>query len=225
MIVYKITNTLNGKCYIGMTSKPIMRRWKAHLTQMRQGNPRTLYNAFRKYGFVNFTIEQIDCANTAEELGELEKKYIAQYNSFGSGGYNMCSGGLGPLGLVHSEETRNKIKAAVKNKPPITEETRNKIKLGLVGHKLSKESIEKRTQKLRGQSRSELQKNNMSVGRAGKGLKNESARKHPKEIVLRALDLLKQDVPCITVSKLTGLHQSYLSRLSNNKRGVSLQGA
>ena len=124
MIVYKITNILNGKCYIGITSKPMLVRWRAHLTQMRQGNRRTLYNAFRKYGYKNFLIEQIDCAKTPEDLSELEKQYIMQFNSFGKGGYNMCAGGIGPLGLVHSEKTRIKIKAAVKNRPPITEETR-----------------------------------------------------------------------------------------------------
>ena len=225
MIVYKITNTVNGKCYIGITAKPLQVRWMAHLTQMRQGNKRTLYNALRKYGFKNFAIEQMDCASTVEELSLLEKQYITKFNSFGSGGYNMCAGGIGPLGLVHSEETRNKIKAAVKNRPPITEETRAKIKAGLVGHKISAESIQKRTQKLRGQTRSAMQKTTISKGRTGKGFKNDGARKHPKEIVIQALNFLKQGLSQGTVSKLTGLHQSYLSRLMNSKRGITLQGA
>jgi len=83
MIVYKITNTVNGKCYIGITAKPLQVRWMAHLTQMRQGNKRTLYNALRKYGFKNFAIEQMDCASTVEELSLLEKQYITKFNSFG----------------------------------------------------------------------------------------------------------------------------------------------
>lgn len=225
MIVYKITNTINGKCYIGITAKPLQVRWMAHLTEMRQGNKRTLYNAFRKYGCEKFVAEQIDCAASAEELSLLEKQYIKNFNSFGSGGYNMCAGGIGPLGLVHSEETRNKIKAAVKNKPPITEETRAKIKTALIGNKISAESLQKRVQKLRGQTRSAMQKTNIATGRMGKGLKNDGARKHPKEIVIKALNMLKQGLSQGMVSKLTGLHQSYLSRLMNSKRGITLQGA
>jgi predicted XRE-type DNA-binding protein len=58
-----------------------------------------------------------------------------------------------------------------------------------------------------------------------KGLKNDVARKHPKEMVLKAMELLKKCVKQKEIVSVTGLTQSYISNLKTKKRGLSLSGA
>lgn len=93
MIIYKITNRINGKVYIGLTTESLQKRWKGHLQAYKSCN-RHLYQSMRKYGIENFTIEEIDNTDSFEELGKLERKYIKEYNSQNpEKGYNITSGG------------------------------------------------------------------------------------------------------------------------------------
>ena len=58
MIIYKITNKINGKVYIGLTTQTLEYRWGRHLTEGRNiNNNKHLYKAMRKYGENNFVIE------------------------------------------------------------------------------------------------------------------------------------------------------------------------
>lgn len=95
MIIYKITNTINGKIYIGLTTQTLEYRWGRHLTEGKNSkNEKHLYKAMRKYGSENFIIEKIDEADNLNELGELERKYIKLYNSTNPKiGYNLTAGG------------------------------------------------------------------------------------------------------------------------------------
>ena len=95
LIIYKIKNNINGKVYIGLTTCSLEYRWKKHLTEGRnEKNKKHLYKSMRKYGLENFSIEQIDSASNLKELGELERKYIKQYNSQNPDkGYNLTAGG------------------------------------------------------------------------------------------------------------------------------------
>lgn len=224
MFVYKITNQINGKIYIGITTISIEQRWRGHITQCNQGNKRHLYMAMRKHGIDNFFVEQIDSADNEQALGILEQRYILEYGSFGKNGYNMCAGGVGLRGLKHSKATRDKMKAKAANRPPMSEETRQKYRLASLGRKIPAASIEQRAIKLRGKLRTEDQKSRISAGRIGKGLGNAGARKHPKELVLSALDMLKEGKTPTFVASLTGLSQPYVSRLKNNRRGATLLG-
>ena len=77
-IVYKITNNINGKVYIGQTTENLEKRWKRHCGyQLNNGT--YLHNAMKKYGVENFYIEEIDEANNQNELNELEYFYINKY--------------------------------------------------------------------------------------------------------------------------------------------------
>lgn len=91
MFIYKISNKINEKVYIGLTTNTIKERWRQHC-QTAKSNSRPLYCAMRKYGIENFYIEEIDAAETLPELGQLERKYIKQYNSQ-INGYNLTAGG------------------------------------------------------------------------------------------------------------------------------------
>ncbi len=93
MIIYKITNTINEKVYIGLTTTSLKTRWQSHKGSVKS-NPRPLYRAMRKYGIENFTIEVIDETDSMEKLAELERSYIKKYNSRDPQfGYNLAAGG------------------------------------------------------------------------------------------------------------------------------------
>ena len=94
MIIYKITNIVNNKVYIGLTTTSLKRRWCAHIRDSKKSE-KHLYAAMRKYGWENVKIEVIDNrAKDIQELGKLERKYIKLYNSTDPNcGYNVTDGG------------------------------------------------------------------------------------------------------------------------------------
>lgn len=113
--IYKITNHINGKVYIGQTKRSIKIRWKDHIRNAEVGNLHHLYESMRKYGIDKFTIEQLDTAETFEELNNKEIYYIQQYDSSNhQKGYNNCKGGGGIKDYHHSDEAKQKISAASK---------------------------------------------------------------------------------------------------------------
>ena len=93
--IYKITNKINGKCYIGQSDN-ITARWQKHRKTPFNPNSRCynypLYRAIRKYGLENFTFEVVEECSI-DELEEKEIAYIAQYNAYGDFGYNQNEGG------------------------------------------------------------------------------------------------------------------------------------
>lgn len=97
MYIYKITNLLNNKVYIGQVyNKSIYDRFKRHISEAKPTSKSYIGRAIAKYGFENFTIEEIDTANTLEELNEKEKYWIKYYNSTDLNyGYNLTPGGDG----------------------------------------------------------------------------------------------------------------------------------
>ena len=93
--IYKITNNINGKIYIGKTMRSIKQRWKEHLANIKKEEckNRPLYRAINKYGVENFSIEKIEeCSDII--LSDREKYWIEYYNSF-KNGYNATKGGDG----------------------------------------------------------------------------------------------------------------------------------
>lgn len=97
--IYKITNKINQKVYIGLTSRSIEQRWQEHLRSVETlKEKRPLYWAIAKYGKENFTIEQIEEVEN-DFLGEREMYWINYYNSYEQG-YNATLGGDG----VHTRQ-------------------------------------------------------------------------------------------------------------------------
>ena len=97
MYIYKITNLLNNKIYIGQVyNKSIYDRFRRHIREAKPTSKSYIGRAIAKHGFENFTIEEIDTANTLEELNEKEKYWITYYNSTDLNyGYNLTPGGDG----------------------------------------------------------------------------------------------------------------------------------
>lgn len=156
-IVYKITNTINTKVYIGITDN-LEQRWQQHKKDAKSKLSRPLYRAMKKYGIDNFTITPICSTLTREDLGTVEQQLIAEHNTMTPNGYNLTSGGerswafsedtkkkisntkkgmVGTFtGQSHTEETRQKISNTMKKRVPW-----NKGKKGLQTH--SKETRQK----------------------------------------------------------------------------------
>jgi group I intron endonuclease len=133
--IYKITNLVSKKCYIGETKKDNPeKRWKGHIQSMKrnQGCP-ALKCAIKKYGIEKFKFEVlIICFD--EDRFIYEKEYIKKYNCQVPNGYNILPGGEGGgfLGKTHSEETRKKIgeskKVFIEKNPNHFETYREKLK-------------------------------------------------------------------------------------------------
>jgi group I intron endonuclease len=114
--IYKITNKVNGKIYIGQTKRNYKERWYKH-KNFNSPNYKCpiLKQAFIKYGVENFIFEVIEECSEEERL-EKEKNYIIEYDCIAPKGYNFLPGGFGGgfLNRTHTEETKEKISLAGK---------------------------------------------------------------------------------------------------------------
>lgn len=93
--IYKITNNINKKVYIGLTTTSVSQRWSVHKRYAKNNYKKHhLYQSMQLYGIDNFSIECIDHTDNIQKLGELERYYIKQYNSQNPKyGYNITAGG------------------------------------------------------------------------------------------------------------------------------------
>jgi group I intron endonuclease len=142
MIIYKATNIVNGKVYIGKTTTSLHIRKQAHFrSAFKKESNYYFHKALRKYGKDSFYWEILYKNDNIliNDLGIIEQYYITLYKSFYDNGYNMTLGGSGPTGWVPTKETREKISNANKgcipwNKGiPLSQETKNKMSKKLKG--------------------------------------------------------------------------------------------
>ena len=93
--IYKITNKINNKVYIGQTNRSLEIRWREHKSRAGCHYTSHLYSAMDKYGTDNFDFEKIEEV-TERHLDEREKFWISYYDSSNSQkGYNLTIGGQG----------------------------------------------------------------------------------------------------------------------------------
>lgn len=136
--IYLVTNVLDGKFYVGMTTKTIEQRWKEHWYQHRRARGTSfLHRAMRKHGVDNFIIDEIVRA-PIEQLPQLESTWIIVLGSKDSSrGYNLQDGGqCGGSGRKLSPATREKIAASRRGKK-LSVETREKMSASHLGKPLS----------------------------------------------------------------------------------------
>lgn len=96
--IYKITNLVNNKIYIGYTSRNLKRRFYEHCWSASQDKDKNiLHKAINKYGKNNFKIEEVLSFNENEKnWEELERYYINYFNAYVPNGYNVAEGGNKP---------------------------------------------------------------------------------------------------------------------------------
>ena len=91
--IYKITNTINGKSYIGQTIQNVKERFYQHCATKcsKAVSNMAIHRAIKKYGKSNFTVEVIEEIDSAN-LNDRERYWIKYYNSYNNG-YNSTKGG------------------------------------------------------------------------------------------------------------------------------------
>ena len=128
MIVYKTTNLINGKIYIGQDSKN---------NPDYLGSGTIIKRAIKKYGKENFKKEILEICTTKQEMDEKEKFWIKKLNSI-KNGYNISEGGDGCLGCKQSDETKQKRREKnIGEKNP------------MFGVRLSEETLQNRSKKVK----------------------------------------------------------------------------
>lgn len=175
--IYKITNKINGKVYIGQTVNRVKRRWQAHCSN-RKENKSPLHLAIKKYDKENFAFEVIDVAETRESLNHKEHFWIGKLNTCSPCGYNLERGGNN--NKIVSADTREKIsrslKLAFERDPELkirctrhsigrkfTEEEKQRQSLAIKqSHEKDPTLAERKIAHQRGKSRSDAVKNKIS---------------------------------------------------------------
>jgi len=115
MIIYKATNKIDGKCYIGQTTGLLKNRINRHVLDSKKKNNIYFHNAIIKYGSDNFKWCILEFCYSLEELNEKEQWYIKHYNSFGDNGYNMTTGGEK---CIFSDEVKKRLSEQRKGRVP-----------------------------------------------------------------------------------------------------------
>lgn len=218
MWVYKITNLINGKVYIGQTRGSVDRRFKRHCTAS-PGKRFAIWHAITKHGQNNFKVETIDSASTLEELNDKERYWIKYYDSTDRNrGYNLNEGG--GAGALPSAETRKKIGDAHRGRkrPPFSKDTRMKISLAAKGRKASSETKTKMSATRKGRSRPEIKgkKRSEEAKKAiSKSLKGKKRPPHVIEAVKRAHKGAKRSE--VTKTKLKEVWKNKKARVEAGK--------
>ena len=141
-IIYKITNLINGKIYIGQTQRTLEKRISEH----KRKNKFLICHAIKKYNWNNFKSEVIEECDTIEKLNEREKFWIAYYDCKTPKGYNSTDGGEGVPGLTCSKKTREKLSLINKGLKQ-SEEVKHKKSESLKKHYLEHPETKEKTSK------------------------------------------------------------------------------
>jgi hypothetical protein len=112
--IYKITNMITGKIYIGSTIRSFYKRWYEHYHELNHCEHKNcfLQNDWNKYGKENFYFEIVEI-NKNKDLIPIEYKYIHKLNTLHPNGYNICGLSLEDMryynNLIKYEEIRSNI--------------------------------------------------------------------------------------------------------------------
>jgi hypothetical protein len=122
MLIYLVTNKVNGKVYVGKLhhTKDLEGYFRDNLRRAERGYTTKpyFYNAVRKYRAASFSVEQIDSALSLAELNAAETRWILHYKSnVPKFGYNLTTGGEGNPGHVVSDDARRRIGNSRRGKP------------------------------------------------------------------------------------------------------------
>jgi len=148
--IYKITNIINNKIYIGLTNN-MNKRWSNHKTSARKkykNDYSYLHRSMNKYGFNNFIIEEVEKVDTLNYARKREIFWIKYLNSTNHDiGMNLTKGGEGTFGFrlptekcsfygkKHTEESKRKMSEAKTGKNPLSKKQRIKSIAKITGSK------------------------------------------------------------------------------------------
>lgn len=156
-LIYKITNKINGKLYVGLSSVSAEVRWREHCSDSKSSLAKrhsTLHLAMRKYRIENFVMEVLEDGISDGLLEAKEVEWIARLESANrEKGYNRTYGGCR---CVHSPDSKSRIKGIDRRSPEararqaaairgrkLSPERKEALRLTRVGYKASPETIAK----------------------------------------------------------------------------------
>jgi len=194
-MIYKVTNIVNGKCYIGQTLMKLEGRKRKHASKAFVTRDDSYFcRAIRKYGIENFKWEILVKDIPIKRLNLEEMAAIRDCGSFGENGYNSNRGGGGNNGYKHNEETKQKLSELKMGIHP-SEETRKRLSEARKGNKnslgrhLSEEQKKKISLALSGRIQSEEWKKKNSEAHKGKVF----SREHRKNLSLARIGITHTD--------------------------------
>ena len=167
--IYKITNIITGKFYVG-SAKNIGERIRRHFWDLRSGNHanKKFQNSYNKHGEHSFLAETILKCEVADLL-DCEQRYLDELGAV-ENGYNICRKAGSPLGVKHSKETKRRMSLAARGRkmPPWSLEHRRNSGLVQRGKKRSLETRKKMSQSHKGKRHSDEHRKNIGLAQMGK---------------------------------------------------------
>lgn len=153
MIVYLLTNNVNGKRYVGQTIHTLEERLRGHAWPSTARHTKMpIARAIQKYGIQNFRAEILQECSSQDELDQSELRYALSLKTFVPNGYNLKAGqGRGSV----SQVTKDRIGAAHRGKI-VSDETRRKLSESHMGHRHSATTIAKMSAYWKGRRASDL---------------------------------------------------------------------
>jgi group I intron endonuclease len=181
-VIYKFTNKLNGKSYIGVTNRGFNVRLQEHI--LASSNPKfKFHQALKKYDIGNFDYQiLVDCISTKDEANELEVYYVALFDSY-KNGYNMTQGGGNRGQFKHTDESKAKMSKAHLGKK-LNELQKENITKSLMGVPKSETHRINVIKSITGLKRNETVKQLLSKLKIGKQI----ADKNPSAIKVNIYD-------------------------------------
>lgn len=169
--IYKITNTLDGKFYIG-------KHKTKNLDDGYMGSGILIRRVIEKHGVENFKKEILHVFETEAEMNETEKKLVV----LGEDSYNLCEGGHGSwsmlnrTGIKHTAATKQKMREAKLGKPR-PEDVKQKMSQSRKGWRPSEDTLKNMSAGQRGRKHLEETKQKMAESHIGKKASDETRAK------------------------------------------------
>lgn len=229
--IYLVTNLINNKKYVGLTTKTIEHRWKEHINcSHSNGNASefALHRAIAKYGEQNFIVEQIDTADSENELKQKEIYYIAYFHTYTNDpcgyGYNMTPGGdlnthlkgeLSPCSK-NSNDIRYKIIDLLKT-------TTMKMKDIAIYVGLNSNDGEKLVSMINNGDVFYQDNENYPIRQRSQTIRGENNPAAKTEAIIKVIDLLiNSDLSQTEIAKQCGVHYNTVNDINRCKRWTHL---
>lgn len=197
--LYKITNIVNNKVYIGQSIDP-EKRWTKHKSASIHTPTQTIHHAMKKHGITNFVFEIVAVSLNQDDANEIETELVSQYDCHISSGkgYNVTYGGSNaPKSEEWKQLISEKAKERFENDPKYkeqvslrnkgkqhTDEARANMSAAHIGQKawnegkkMSPEAVENNRQGQLGKILTTEHCKNISLGLMGHPTSEETARK------------------------------------------------
>jgi group I intron endonuclease len=175
MIIYCITNLINGKRYVGQTSQPLQKRWNRHKNPSnRRRRSSYLHNAICKYGQNSFDVKTLVIVGTKQDMDYYEKELIRIWDLRNpSKGYNLTDGGGGMLGFKLSDDTKRRMSEYIKTSAHCKNISNAKLgNTSRLGLKHTEETKKLMSEKAKGRIFSDSHKKNLAAAQKRRWLKN-----------------------------------------------------